>query len=130
MKLLKITATLLCLLACFMLKPAAAQDMDKLKNSTPEKRAQFQTELMKTKLNLDSGQVLKVQAINLAYAKKMEPVLKGDGGRLSKFKQARAIQSAKEGELKAVFTPDQYKKYKAFEDEMKTKMMEKAKDMQ
>lgn len=112
-------------------KPAIAQTgMPDFKNSTPEQRAQFQTEIMKSKLKLDAAQESKVQTINLTYARKMQAVIKSDGGRFSKMKQARSVQEGKDQELKGVFTPAQFKQYKDFEEEMKAKLMEKVKEKQ
>jgi hypothetical protein len=71
-----------------------------------------------------------VQAINLTYARKMQAIIKSDDGRVSKMKQARNLQEAKDQELKGVFTPAQFKQYKDFEEEMKAKLMEKIKEKQ
>jgi hypothetical protein len=100
----------------------AQASMDNLKNATPEQRAQMQTGLMKNKLKLDTNQVLKVQAINLKYAQKFEPIIKGSDGRMKKAREAMALQKQKDAELKPIFTPAQYKQYQDFEQEMKSKM--------
>ncbi len=116
-------------LAFFTTTPASAQNKaDMLKNSTPEQRAQMQTQFMKSKLQLDTVQTAKIQAINLATAQKMDPLLKGDGGKLAKFRQMKEIDSNKDKDYKNVLTPDQYKQYEAFKEEMKQKIMEKAKE--
>jgi len=127
---IKIALTLCFLLfACIMTNPVAAQDKaDMIKNSTPEQRAKMQTSMMKAKLQLDTVQVVKVQAINLTAAQKMEPLLKGDGGKLAKFKQIKEIDNAKDKDLKNVLTPEQYKQYEAAKEEMKEKMKERLKD--
>ena len=106
----------------------AQASLQSLKNMTPEQRAKFQTEMMKTKLNLDSGQALKVQDINLKYAQKMQPILNSDEGRLSKFKQAKALQEQKDKELQNILSKDQYNQYQAFEDELKSRLREHAKN--
>lgn len=117
---------------CFALlfsATAFSQDIAQtLKNRTPEEKAQGLTNIMKSKLNLDSVQTTKVQAINLKYALKMDPVMKGDGGKLAKFRQIREIQRSKDADLKAVFTADQYKQYQQIEEEMKDKVKEYMKD--
>ncbi|OCX53365.1 hypothetical protein BEL04_03430 [Mucilaginibacter sp. PPCGB 2223] len=121
----------LCLLffAFAVAQPAHAQDKaDMLKNSTPEQRAKMQTGMMKTKLQLDTTQVVKVQAINLAAAQKMDPILKSDGGKLAKLRQMRDIENTRDKELKKVLTDDQYKKYEAAKEEMKEKMKERMQD--
>ncbi len=93
-----------------------------LKNSTPEQRADFQTKLMKAKLKLDAGELTKVQAINLKYARKFEPIIKSNDNRFSKLKQAMALQKEKDQELQAVFNKDQFNQYQEFEQELRSKM--------
>jgi hypothetical protein len=103
----------------------AQTTISNMKDATPEQRAQFQTTMMKSKLSLDSGQITKIQAINLKYAQKFQPILKSSDGKLSKFRQVKALQKQKDAELQTVFTKDQYKKYQDFEEEMKSKMKER-----
>ncbi|MBW4889818.1 hypothetical protein KXQ82_08830 [Mucilaginibacter sp. HMF5004] len=110
--------------------PVKAQDRkeqmaEMLKNSTPEQRAKMQTQMMKTKLNLDSLTGLKVYDINLVAAKKMDPLLKGNSGKLAMFREMKSIDSEKDKSLKVVLTAEQYKQYEAAKEEMKEKMKEK-----
>ena len=104
----------------------AQQTMPDIKNSTPEQRAAFQTNLMKTKLNLDAAQLAKVTDVNLRYAQKFQPIIKSDDSRFSKMRQAKALQAQKDKELQAIFTKDQFKQYQDFEQELKSKMMARA----
>jgi hypothetical protein len=85
--------------------PAAAQELEKLKHTTPEERATVQTNLMKEKLELTDAQLPKVREINLETAKKMDPVIKGTGGRFERLTEARQIGEAKDAQLKEVLTP-------------------------
>jgi hypothetical protein len=98
------------------------QSFKDLKNAPPEKRAKFQTNLMKTKLNLDANQANKVQAINLKYAEKFQPIIKSTDSRPVKLKAAMALQKEKDKELQAVFSEEQYKEYIAFEQELRSKL--------
>jgi hypothetical protein len=103
-----------------------AQDQEKLqqlKNATPEQRAEFQTNMMKSKLNLEGPQLAQVSAINLKYAQLFQPIMKGDDSRFSKMRKAKALQAQKDKELQGVFTKDQYKLYEDFEQELRSKMM-------
>lgn len=100
-------------------------DVKDLKNASPEKRAQFQTEMMKSRLDLDNGQLAKVQGINLKYAQKFQPIIKSSDNRLSKMKQAMALQEQKDKELELVFTKTQFSKYKEFEQELRKRMKAK-----
>lgn len=80
---------------------------------------------MKSKLNLSPGQLGQVQATNLKYALKNDSIIKSDASKLSRFKQIKALQKEKDGELKKVFSADQYKQYQVFQAELKDKMKAK-----
>jgi len=101
---------------------SAAQDIRSIKNKTPEQRAQLQTSLLKSKLKLDTLVIVKLQAINLKYAQKMEPIIKGDEGKLKKYRAVIAIQKAKDAELRKLFSAEQYRQYQKLEDELKDKI--------
>lgn len=104
---------------------ASAQSVKSIRDKTPEQRAEALTEVMKSKLQLNPEQVPKVQAINLAYALKNEPVIKSDAGNLSKFKQLKALQKDKDNELEKALTAEQFKQYQALKEELKEKIKER-----
>ncbi|PSL33288.1 hypothetical protein [Chitinophaga ginsengisoli] len=105
-----------------------AQRGTAMQDKTPQERAKFQTEIMKSKLALDSVQLEQVEAINLKYALKNEPVIKSDDSKFSKFKQLKSSQKEKEAELKKILTAEQFKQYQAFQDEMKAQLKERRKE--
>ena len=105
-----------------------AQHGSAMQDKTPQERAKFQTEIMKSKLGLDSVQLEQVEAINLKYALKNEPVIKSGDSKFSKFKQLKSSQKEKEAELKKIFTAEQFKQYQAFQDEMKAQIKERRKE--
>ena len=121
----KILVTTLIALSCFFAaNHAMAQGgMSGMRNATPAQRAQLQTNMMKSKLKLDTVQITKVQAINLKYAQKMDPILKSTGSPMDRIQQAMALQTQKDKELQGVFTKEQFKQYSAAEQELKNKMM-------
>jgi len=121
-------AVALILLVMLFGQLAMAQKASAMQDKTPQERAKLQTEMMKNKLGLDSSQVKQIEAINLKYAVSNEPVLKGGGSKLAKFKQLRSSQKEKDTELKKIFTPEQYKQYQDFQDEMKAQLKEKRKN--
>lgn len=100
---------------------ARADMMENLAKTTPQQRAEIQTAYMKSKLGLSEEETAKVAAVNLEYAQKAEPVIKGSEGGFSKMRQMREIQTAKDGALKGVLTPAQYDAYDAARDDMKEK---------
>jgi len=105
-----------------------AQHGSAMQDKTPQERAKFQTAIMKSKLGLDSVQLEQVEAINLKYALKNEPVIKSDDSKFSKFKQLKSTQKEKEAELKKILTAKQFKQYQAFQDEMKAQLKERRKE--
>ena len=97
----------------------------KFKDMTPQQRAGYQTGLMKTKLKLDTQQIVKVKAVNIKYAEKFQPIIKSDDNRFPKISQFMSLQKQKDLELKTIFTEVQFKQYKDFESEMRKKMQDK-----
>lgn len=128
MKIRKITSGLVTVLTLlFFSQLTTAQNTSVIKNTSPEERAELLTDLMKSKLGLDSVQSIKVLAINQKYTLKNEPILKSNAGKFSKFKQIKKLQKEKDEELKKVFTTEQFNQYQAFEAEMKRKIKERIK---
>lgn len=104
---------------------ASAQNSQgqKIKDMTPGQRAAFQTNLMKTKLGLDTQQLIKVKAVNIRYAQQFQPIIASDDSRFTKFRKAKNLQEKKDNELKGIFTAAQFKQYKDFENNMRSKLM-------
>ena len=101
----------------------ASAQADKLKNTTPQERAKAQTLFMKSKLGLSEAQLPKVEAVNLKYAEKLDPVIKGSAGPLVKMEAVRQANEEKEAELKGILSPDQFQKYLAAKEEMREKLV-------
>ena len=100
---------------------AAHAQMEQLKQTTPEQRATLQTALMAERLGLTADQKTKVAALNLTYATKMEPIIKGSAGPLREMREIRQINDEKEAELKQILTPTQFQQYLASKEEMRQK---------
>ena len=100
-------------------------DIDALKDTTPEERAEAQTLMMKENLGLSDAKVEKVQAINLKYAKVMDPTIQGSEGPMGKRGVASNRQLQKEGELKAVLSADEYEKYLASKPKIRDHIVER-----
>lgn len=103
---------------------ARADLMSMLAKTTPQERAGIQTEFLAKKLGLSPDEAQKVGAINLKYAEKTEPVIKGDDGMFAKARQMKAIQAEKDAELRTALSPQQYQAYDAAKDELKQKFEE------
>lgn len=94
---------------------------------SPEERAQMQTEWMKENLQLNDSQLVKIEALNLEYALKMEKV-KGINGNLSKLKAARKTSGEKDEKLKKLLNEEQFEFYLDKRKELRKKAMEMAKE--
>jgi hypothetical protein len=105
--------------------PVLAVDIDALKETTPEERAEAQTLMMKENLGLSDATVEKVHAINLKYAKVMDPTIQSSDGPMKKGSEASNRQQQKDGELKAVLSADEYQKYLASKQKMRENIVER-----
>lgn len=99
--------------------PQAFAQLDELKNTTPVERASLQTELMKSMLALTPEQTQPVADLNLKYANRMEPIIKGPSSSLTKMFEMRKINNEKETELKRILSSQQWEKFDASRDEMR-----------
>lgn len=100
-------------IAALTVPSVRAADLEALKETTPKERAAAQTMMLKSKLDLTEAQTPKIAAINMKYAEKMDPIIKGSQGPLMKARAAKGIEAQKEAELRTVLTPDQFQKFEA-----------------
>lgn len=106
-----------------------AANMALLESTTPEERAQVQTELMQEKLELEDTLSASLNQINLKYAKKMEEVIKGGASKWTKFRTAKRFDKEKDQELQALFSEDQFKAYLKYKDQLKQDGKEKLQEL-
>jgi hypothetical protein len=117
---------------CFaaMINTACAQEkLDEfMTDTTPEERAQMQTDYMKENLTLTEDQVPRVHEVNLKYSQKMQDAYNSGGGKLQKLKKMKGINQEKDKEIKRVLTSSQYATYEKHREEMKEKMRARIKE--
>ena len=125
-----ITGALALVMLFVMQLSACAQDVSKdaLRNTTPQQRADMQTQMMKKELNLTDTQYTAVSKLNLEYAQKMQPVLASGDGRMAKAMKAKSIMKEKDKKLKAILTEEQYNRYEEVIKEKIKKLKEMKKD--
>jgi hypothetical protein len=91
----------------------------------PEDMAKRQTEQIGEYVKYTEGQAAKVTEINLKYAQKMRE-MRGEPGNFRDMTDAQRqefrkkmdeMNTQKDGELKKLFTADQYKQYEVFKEE-------------
>jgi len=115
MQKLKLMTTLLLLLVTSI---AVAEDMSFLLTTSPNQRAESQTRFMKNKLALSDEATSKVQTINLEYAEKIDPILKGSSIGIIKKHDIEKIQDQKDKALQQILTQQQFEVYNNSKDEL------------
>lgn len=103
---------------------AHAQGYKKALEKTPEERAAFQTEYLQKTLGLSATQVEKLHAVNLKYAKEMEPLIKSAPGNAVLFREAKKMVEKRDKEYLVILSEPQFQKYLG----IKKKVLEKASD--
>jgi len=110
--------------ALLLTAPAWSQGPAELAKVPPSVRAGIQTDIMAQKLQLSAEQRTKVEAINLKVANQMQPLLEGSTWTL--MREAKTVDEAKDGDLRAVLTPPQFETYLASKDQIKDLLKQKA----
>jgi hypothetical protein len=95
-----------------------------MSRKTPEEKAQNNTQWMQKNLALTDDQNKKAYDIILRYARQADDARNSASGQ-EKRQEMQGIESAKDNELRAVLTGDQFQKYQAHMQEMKQKMQER-----
>jgi hypothetical protein len=115
------------LIALLALLPmlAVAQSETEI-GKTSEERAQQWTEWMKKELSITAEQEPGVQEVNMKYAQKAEELKAREGTKMEKFKELKAIDEAKDGELKSILSEEQFKVYQQKKEARQRKMLRAA----
>jgi Spy/CpxP family protein refolding chaperone len=94
---------------------------------TPEERAKMQTEQMTKRLSLTPEQVVKIEEINLKFAK--EPMAGGAGADWeARMAAMKKMQDDKNAAFKPILTPAQYDDYLKMVEENRARMAERMKN--
>lgn len=128
MKTLTLTTLILCLLSLVNVAQGQERLESFMTETTPEERAQLQTDYMKESLALTSDQEIKVHDLNLKYAKKMQAVYNAPERKFQKLKSMKGVSTEKDQEMKGILSSDQYATYEKNKEEMKEKMRARAKE--
>ncbi|MEZ5039817.1 MAG: hypothetical protein R2828_07995 [Saprospiraceae bacterium] len=131
-----INLLLILALSAFFFTPMQAQNpanLALLESTTPEERAAVQTELLGEKLALDTAQLTQLRTINLKYAEKMEPVIKGNSSNWNKYRTATRFDKEKDVELKGLLSAAQFEAYQAYKaklrEDSKTRLLEQRRNV-
>lgn len=125
----RIKVSLIMMVTLVLLSLASfAQSETGMAAKTPEARAQKWTDWMKSELTLSDDQESKVHAVNLKYAEKTQALRDSDESRRTKFSKLKEGDEAKDKELKAILSDEQYAKYQDKKGEMQKKTMKAMRD--
>ena len=117
-KFMKTKISILLAAICFS-AVAFAQKPKERKDFTPEQMAQKQTEMMKTRLQLNATQEKKVYDLNLKYCKENEILMQ----QMKELKKKmNDLNQNKEKDLKGVLTPEQTAAYDTWKQDRKKEM--------
>lgn len=108
-----------------VLPAVAVAQLEDIKKSTPEQRAQMQDEWMQSNLSLDEKISESVSAINLKYAKETQALAAAPGADFKKLMTFRGNAQAKDAELKGILTAEQYSTYEQKKSEMEAQVKQK-----
>jgi hypothetical protein len=122
-RLLTVVLALVTLYGCAQTNPNSSR-RQQLLNSTPEERARQQTQQLKQTLALTADQETAVAAINLTYARQMQPLIDNGPRNQETMQQVRRIRAAKDQQLLRVLNEQQRKEYEAQNEERRDRIME------
>jgi len=105
--------TVVCVLSLMLPAAIAHAQFADLAKTTPQQRADAWTDAMAAKLDLSPVQLEKVSALNLEFAEKAEPVIKGSGGRFSKIREIRSLETEREKKLESLISTEQFKTFES-----------------
>ena len=87
---------------------------------SPEEMAKFQADQMKQTVNLNDDQYNKVLAVYKESGEKMSKMFEGGGQ--PDFSKFGEIQEEQNKKFKEILTPEQYKKWDEYQQEMRKNM--------
>ena len=118
------TSLALGILLCVLGATQAAGQLEVLKTTTPEARAEAQTRFMATRLKLSPRQLQAVDSMNRWAAGQAEPILKGSSNRFMLALGLRSIRREQREKLGEVLSPDPLKLLGDLADEMREYLLE------
>ena len=98
----------------------AAAAFDRLAELTPEQIAGFLDQRMAASLTLTDAQRPRVAEINLAHARKLHGIAASDDGVRGRERAMAKLNDAHGAALKEVFTAEQFTRFLAMQEEMRT----------
>lgn len=96
---------------------AQSKSTDDQKKEFLAKMKQYQAEL-----KLSDEQQEKVKSINTTYFEGLVALKKSDDSKLAKFRQFKSIAETRNNGMKQVLDKEQYKKYQAIEQKIKSEL--------
>lgn len=123
--------TILFTLMLAVLAPnAALAQLDQFRNSTPEERADIQTNWMKETLELNESTTTAVADINLKYAVELQKELANGKSKMGAMRTLRKASAEKDKELESILSPDEYSRYEDNKSKLRSVMQSELKKRQ
>ena len=129
-RILKLTGLSIVLACVFTMAKTQNSQVPPDQMQSPDARASKMTEWMKTNLNLNANQVSKVQEVNMKYAFRMDSLKKSINEIPDRSVGIKSEDDAKDAELKAILTDQQFKTYLEKKKEIKEKYKDKTQEAQ
>ncbi|MEO8588029.1 MAG: hypothetical protein ABI432_01570 [Flavobacteriales bacterium] len=117
--------TLLVLLFSAIAGALHAQDLDTVKTWSAEEFAQKMTDQMTTRVPLRPDQIEPVSRINLKFAERAMPVVKGAGDQKSKIAAVKKFDHERNEELELFLDSEQLRQVKQLQYENRKKMKQR-----
>lgn len=122
---MKIKSLLMLVVGLTFALTACAQQGPRGERPSAEEMAKRQTEMIQKATGIDKATAEKLNAINLKYAKQMQEMREKSGDQREAMRESMvASREAREAEIKALLTEEQYTKYKKHQEEMRNRQKE------
>ncbi len=96
-------------------------------NKSPEERASLQVQMLSKQLNLSADQEKQLTPLMLERVQKRD-ALRTASDKKAALLEMQALNQAQEGQIKSILSPEQYEQYKALQEKMKDRMMDRARE--
>ncbi|UYQ91970.1 hypothetical protein MKQ68_17945 [Chitinophaga horti] len=112
----KLTILMICITIASLVQ---AQSIHPKLTEAQKKELKAKMDAYKARLKLTEQQQPKFEAVNLQYAEAIASLRNDNGSRMSKLKKLKAATNKRDQEMKAILSAEQYKIFKAHQEEAK-----------
>ncbi len=121
MEIIKVNLKLWTLISILFWSCQTEAQRPRMKDVTPEKLAEIQTQKQAKALDLDAEKTKQLNAINLKYSEKLK-ALKSNGRLTDQKEELKAMNEAQNNEIQAILSADEFKAYKNLKNKQRTRL--------